>query len=484
MARVLAVDDDSTVRLMLKTLLEREGHHVTVFESGEALLDDLHNQLPDILVLDIQLPGMDGLDLLEETSRRLPSVPALMLTADTGVDSVVEAMRRGAYDYLSKPIEPTELATSIRNATERLEMAARLARLEREVDGRGFPGIIGRSRPMYSIFDQIDRVAPSDVSVLVRGESGTGKELVAQAIHDRGARSNAPFVAVNCAAIPEQLQESELFGHERGAFTGATNRRIGRFEEADGGTLFLDEIGDLSLEAQAKVLRAIQERRFRRVGGTSEIRSDFRLASATHRDLDTMIPEGLFREDLFFRLAVYEMQMPPLRRRREDIPLLAQHFIEQFAEGTPPGIATPAMAALLGYPWPGNVRELQNAIQRALVTSDSEIRLSDLPARVRRGEGDPYTAQTRDRSAPGGRTPDSVAAREPSDRHSERDPEGSSDRWQSESSPYEIVELTELERRAIVRALEITRGNITEAAQRLGIGRTTLYRKMEKYGLR
>jgi len=475
MALVLAVDDDNDVRFLVETVLEREGHVVVTYPDGESLIADLQSRLPDVVILDVMLPGMDGLEVLAELRRRIPGVPVLMLTAATSVDRVVEAMRLGAYDYMGKPLAPTELTTSIRNATERHALTTRLTRLQREAEGRGFPGIIGQALPMFEVYGQIDRVAPSDVSVLVRGESGTGKELVSQAVHQLSARAERPFVAVNCAAIPAQLQESELFGHEKGAFTGATARRIGRFEEADGGTLFLDEIGDLSSEAQAKVLRAIQERRFRRLGGDRDIESDFRLVSATHRDLDAMVQTHEFREDLFFRLAVFEIHVPPLRRRREDVPLLIQHFIERHAApDARPGVSTSAMAALLAYPWPGNVRELQNAILRALVTARGEIRLEDLPERVQRGDAAPTDP------APG----------EPHLRLVEDDELTGSDdtpslvRATSPRSVAEILPLTEVERIAIQRALELTDGNISETARRLGVGRTTLYRKIDEYGLR
>ena len=474
MSLVLALDDDADVRVLVEAVLEREGHVVVSYEDGEALISDLQNRLPDVVVLDVMLPGMDGLEVLEELRRRIPGVPVLMLTAATSVDRVVEAMRLGAYDYLSKPIDPTELATSIRNATERHALTTRLARLQREAEGRGFPGIVGQARPMFEVFGQIDRVAPSDVSVLVLGESGTGKELVSRAVHDLSARSDEPFVAVNCAAIPAQLQESELFGHEKGAFTGATARRIGRFEEADGGTLFLDEIGDLSLEAQAKVLRAIQERRFRRLGGDRDITSDFRLVCATHRDLDGMVRTGDFREDLFFRLAVFEIHVPPVRRRREDVPLLVQHFIERHSPPDDrPGVASSAMAAMLAYPWPGNVRELQNAVLRALVTARGEIRLEDLPERVRHGDADSV-----DRRGPSTQ-PGGGAGAEASEGGPGPDVEDVRPR-----TPDDILPLGEVERRAIARALELTRGNVSEAARRLEVGRTTLYRKIDEYGLR
>jgi len=474
MALVLAVDDDADVRFLVETVLEREGHVVATYPDGESLIADLQSRLPDVVILDVMLPGMDGLEVLAELRRRIPGVPVLMLTAATSVDRVVEAMRLGAYDYMGKPLAPTELTTSIRNATERHALTTRLTRLQREAEGRGFPGIIGQAQPMFEVYGQIDRVAPSDVSVLVRGESGTGKELVSRAVHDLSARSDRPFVAVNCAAIPTQLQESELFGHEKGAFTGATSRRIGRFEEADGGTLFLDEIGDLSLEAQAKVLRAIQERRFRRLGGDRDIDSDFRLVSATHRDLDAMVQMNEFREDLFFRLAVFEIQVPPVRRRREDIPLLIQHFIEQHAgSDVRPGVSTSAMAALLAYPWPGNVRELQNAILRALVTARGEIRLEDLPERVQRGDtappapgpGEAHLRLVGDDEMAEADTPSATVASQP-------------------RSVAEILPLAEVERLAIARALELTDGNISEAARRLEVGRTTLYRKIDEFGLR
>lgn len=474
MSLVLAVDDDADVRFLVETVLEREGHVVVTYPDGESLISDLQNRLPDVVVLDVKLPGMDGLEVLAELRRRIPGVPVLMLTAATSVDRVVEAMRLGAYDYMGKPLAPTELTTSIRNATERHALTSRLTRLQREAEGRGFPGIIGQALPMFEVYGQIDRVAPSDVSVLVRGESGTGKELVSKAVHDLSARSEAPFVAVNCAAIPAQLQESELFGHEKGAFTGATARRIGRFEEANGGTLFLDEIGDLSIEAQAKVLRAVQERRFRRLGGERDIESDFRLVSATHRDLDAMVQTSEFREDLFFRLAVFEIHVPPLRRRREDIPLLIQHFIERHAAGNVrPGVSTSAMAALLAYPWPGNVRELQNAILRALVTARGEIRLEDLPERVQRGD-----------TLPSGDESDASHLRLVEDGDSTEAGSPVSAATSGGDKASAILPLAEVERIAIARALELTDSNVSETARRLQVGRTTLYRKIDEYGLR
>jgi DNA-binding NtrC family response regulator len=455
----MIVDDDDALTTLLHRWLHLEGFAVRSYSDGEGMLEGLSSTLPACLLLDVNLPGIGGMEILEHVKDRHPVLPVILVTGESTVDMAVEAMRLGAYDFLTKPLDRAHLVTTVRNAVERGEMAVRITHLERESRGAGYGEIVGSAPAMQQLFRQMDRVALSDVTVLIRGESGTGKELVARALHEAGSRSAGPFQAVNCAAIPENLQESQLFGHEKGAFTGATERRIGSFEAADGGTLFLDELGDLSPEAQAKLLRAIQERRFTRVGGTKEIRSDFRLMAATHRDLEEMVSDGTFREDLFFRVAVFELTLPPLRERREDVSLLLEHFLERLHPAPPvPRVDRAALAHLLAYEWPGNVRELENAVQRMLVTCGDEIYPDDLPPRVRAGSGG---AARSGGAGPAGRGDPGTGSAEP-----------------------ETLNLKELERRTIIRALDVHEGSPTEAAKALGIGRTTLYRKMDEYGLR
>ena len=446
---VLVVDDDPSHRKLIGRWVERAGYLVEEYAGAGALLSSLDHMLPDAILLDVHMEGMSGLAALERLKRLYPTLPVIMLTADANVPTAVQSIQQGAYDYLTKPVDRSRLLTVLRNAVEKHAMSARLRQLERELDGGGYGGIIGTSRTMRRLFRQLDRVAPSDVTVLVVGESGTGKELVARAIHANSGRAQGPFVPLNCAAIPETLQESELFGHERGSFTGATGRRVGRFEQAHGGTLFLDEVGELSAGLQAKLLRVLQERRFYRLGGSDQIEVDVRIVTATHRDLQERCQRGEFREDLFYRLAVFELELPPLRERPDDIPLLAQAFLERFTKrhGRPSvRLGKEVLAALQAYHWPGNVRELQNAVERALVaTLDEEVQPEDLPRRVRE---------------PARVTP------APTRRVSDLQP------------------MEELEKRAIREAIQAAEGNMSEVIRRLGIPRTTLYRKLKKYQLR
>jgi DNA-binding NtrC family response regulator len=460
-ALIVVVDDDPSQRQLFARWLQNAGHEVQVFADGESLMEGLSRILPDVICLDLNMPGIGGLRTLSHVRDHQPLIPVLMLTADTEVESVVAAMKAGAYDYLPKPIDKNRLLTQVRNALEKSRMSLQLAHLEREASGSGYPGIVGRSDAMTRVFRQLDRVAPSDITVLIHGESGTGKELVARAIHDRSAWRNGAFVALNCAAIPENLQESELFGHERGAFTGADSRREGRFEEANGGTMFLDEIGELSQAAQAKLLRVLQERSFRRVGGTKDIHTSFRLVAATHRDLPEDVRQGRFREDLFYRIAVFELEIPPLREREGDVRLLVDAFGREASEGDLLRVDTSAMEILERYGWPGNVRELRNTIQRAgVVASGGVIRPEDLPPRVVREAGLPASDQEEISPA--------------SERHEVR---------AAEPVSTDPGSLDELEKEAIREALARHRGNVSEVARRLGIGRTTLYRKLKKWNL-
>jgi DNA-binding NtrC family response regulator len=454
---VVIVDDDPDMVSLISRFLGYAGYAVEAFADAESCLAGFSRLMPDAVCLDLMLPGLGGLETLKRIKDLEPHLPVVILTADNAVDSAVRAMQEGAYDYLVKPIDRTKLVTTIKNAVERSRMSLRLVQLEREVEGRGYPGIIGDTPPMRELFRQMDRLAASDVSVLIHGESGTGKELVARALHTQSGRRRAAFVALNCAAIPETLQESELFGHERGAFTGALDRRIGRFEEANRGTLFLDEVAELSPALQAKLLRALQERAFRRVGGSVDVRSDFRLVAATHRNLSDEVAAGRFREDLFYRIAVFELAVPALRDRRDDIPLLASALLRQIADGRSVTVAPDALQCFRDYSWPGNVRELSNAIQRAWVASDgARITVADLPERVR--DGSLIAAPPRETDGAGlGVGPDPIAP---------------------------IRTLEDMERIAIQQALARHSGNLSEAGRQLGIGRTTLYRKLKQFGLR
>lgn len=454
---VLVVDDDNTTRTLMVRWLEREGFRVEAFESAEACLDAFVQAKPDVLCLDLELPGMSGLTALVEARKRLPHVPVVILTATRDVETVVSAMQAGAYDYVTKSPDRTKLVTTIRNAAEKHRLQKRIDQFE----GRGFQSLIGSSPQMRALFRELHRVAASDVTVVIRGESGTGKELVARAIHDESERRAGPFISLNCAAVPESLQESEFFGHEKGAFTGALALRRGHFELAHGGTLFLDEIGELSLGLQAKLLRVLQERTFQRVGGSQELRSNFRLVAATHRDLAADVKAGRFRQDLYFRIAVFEVEVPPLRSRTGDIVVLARHFLE--ADPKRLGLTAEVEQVLTRHDWPGNVRELQNAIQRAAVVAESNVlQVSDLPSRIRHFSGELQ------------------AVSKPLPIHvlNSRPPRA--------SMPHSLrpTRLADVEKRTLVEALKATNGNVSEAVKRLGIGRTTMYRMMKRYGLR
>lgn len=485
---VILVDDDSSFCLLVKRWLEIEGYRVMVFGDGESCLAGLGSVLPSVVCLDVTLPGLNGIEVLQKIKEHHRHLPVIMLTANSTVDTIVSAMHLGSYDYLVKPVDRTKLLTTIKNAVGHYQMSLRLAQLEREAGGQGYPGIIGKSPAMKQIYRQIDQVATSDITVLVHGESGTGKELVARAIHSNSGRHKNPFIALNCAAIPEALQESELFGHERGSFTGALNRRLGKFEQADGGTLFLDEVAELSLSLQAKLLRVLQEKTFQRLGGASEIRSDFRLVAATHRNLADEVRAGRFREDLYFRIAVFELELPPLRQRREDILLLAQHFLYLLGAqygGKELFLSSEAVDLLLQHAWPGNVRELQNSMQRAFVTASGETILpSDLPTRI---------FQSNTLKMPNPERLSSLEAREVA--VSGFAESSANDRLRpihqafpvpsSKSSPetFPTYNLEQLERLAIEEAIKQCGGNMSEVIRRLGIGRTTFYRKLKEYNL-
>jgi DNA-binding NtrC family response regulator len=382
--RILVVDDDKTFRVGIAALLGDEGFDVLGVGAPEQAIQLLWAESFDLVLSDLKMEGMDGIALLGEIKAIDPDLPVLMVTGYASIDSAIEAIRRGAFDYLTKPCNNSELVLRVRRGIEMRRQSELISRLREEVEEKfSFGSIVGKSRRMQEVFRLIAQIAETDVTVLIRGETGTGKELVARAIHYASSRKRKPFVAVNCSALTETLLESELFGHERGAFTGAIRQRPGRFEMANGGTLFLDEVGEMPTQTQIKLLRVIQEREFERVGGRETIRTDIRLIAATNKNLESAIAAGSFREDLFYRLNVIPLVLPPLRERLDDIPLLVTHFLKRYAEklGRKPPAPTPAVLnQLLHYDWPGNIRELENVIERAVVLDPGDaVRDVDLP---------------------------------------------------------------------------------------------------------
>jgi len=452
---VVAVEDDPIQQRLLGVVLREAGWHVLIARTGGEALRMLESERAVAMVLDLVLPDRTGDELLTEVRERHPELPVIVLSAQGSVERAVEIMRQRPYDYLVKPVDPDRLVRVLERARHERALTERVAELEREVLATyRFDEIIGAAPQMQRLYDQMEQVLRTRVTVFIAGESGTGKELVAKALHYHGARSKGPFVALNCGAIPESLQESELFGHEKGAFTGAIGTHRGRFEQATGGTLFLDEIGELSLSTQTRLLRVLQESEIQRVGGTALLPVDVRIISATHRDLEAMIAAGTFREDLYYRLVVFPLELPPLRERREDVPSLLRHFLRRYRRElgtTERDFDRDALDVLMQYDWPGNVRELENVVQRALVTSRlGAIGVEALPPKlVLRAMGIVERSAV---TTPG-------------------------------AEPEEIVSLETLERRAIEQALRVLEGNVSLAAQRLGIGRATLYRRLAQYGL-
>ena len=378
--KILIVDDETSMREFLAILLGREGYQVESAADAESALARLAERSFDLIISDVKMPGLDGIALLERVKRSWPDTAVLMLTAFTTAEDAVEAMKRGAYDYIAKPFKVEELKILVRNALEKFDLKKENVRLRQELRHR-FGGFVGKSRAMSELYTLIEKVGASGSSVLVVGESGTGKELAARALHEQSPRRDKPFVAVNCSAIPENLMESELFGHKKGAFTGAIADQSGLFEQAERGTLFLDEVGELPFLLQAKLLRVLQEKEFRRVGGSEAIKADVRIVAASNRDLQAQIREGSFREDLFYRLNVIMLRMPPLRERVEDIPLLVEHFFRKYAgNGMSGPVVTPdALKVIISYPFPGNVRELENLVERCTVLSGSTLDRASLP---------------------------------------------------------------------------------------------------------
>ncbi len=388
---ILIVDDEKAARYGMKKILQKDDYIVYEAKDGNDALHVIKTQHPALIFLDINMPQLDGMRTLEAINAMKNPPPVVIVTAYGSEKIAVEAMKKGAYDYLAKPYEMDELRIIAKDAFERLALKEENARLRLEI-GRleGVGELLGQSETMKGVFDKIEKVGTTDVTVLIQGESGSGKELVAREIHKRSKRRNEPLIIVNCAAVPETLIESELFGHEKGAFTGATERRLGKFELAHNGTIFLDEIGDMSLSTQSKLLRVLQEQKFERLGGAETLAVDVRIMSATHRDLEEEIEEGRFREDLYYRIKVVNIKLPPLRHRKEDIPLLVNRFIQYFSEKHQKrmvSVSIEAMKMLASYNWPGNVRQLKNVMESAVVLSDNEILdTTDLPEEIRHPE--------------------------------------------------------------------------------------------------
>jgi len=454
--RIYIVDDEITIAKLLELWVgHRWGYSVEVFHNGKTFLDRLVDP-PDLILLDIMLPDTSGIDLLKEIKQRYPELPVIMLSAQESVEVAVNTLKLGAADYFSKPIDMPKLELAIKNSLKLAALSREVENLQESVGTRlHFDNIVSQSGEMQDVFKLVNKVTQIDICVLILGESGTGKELIARAIHYNSNRRSGPFVVVNCASIPHDLLESELFGHEKGAFTGAIQRRIGKFEQANGGTIFLDEIGELDQSLQSKILRVIQEKQFDRVGGNETITTDARLIFATHRDLWEEVKQKIFREDLYFRISTFPIMLPPLRQRKSDILLLADHFLKKLGEelGKPNiQFSRKALDLLYNYPWPGNVRELENVIQRGLVLTDGQtFSERELPIFIQSYGSDETKIKQ-----------NSIF----------------------QESPDSIVSFEKIKENAVRQALKNTDGNIAEAAKKLKIGRATLYRLVEKYKIK
>ncbi|MEE9138850.1 MAG: sigma-54 dependent transcriptional regulator [candidate division NC10 bacterium] len=466
--KIVVADDEESVRWTLKKALERSGYAVYTVSDGKAAVDTAERVSADLVLMDIKMPTLDGLEALSLMRDRHPEAMVIVMTAFGSLQAAVEAMKRGAYDYITKPFDFEELTLLVRRALEVQSLTRELSRLKAQLKNRQeLDEIVGTSPEMQGVFKLVGQVADSDATVLVEGESGTGKELIARAIHKNSPRHDGPFVTVNCAAIPKDLLESELFGHEKGAFTGALTTRRGKFELADGGTIFLDEIGEMDPALQTKILRIFEERRFERLGGEVPITTNVRIVAATNRDLQALVARGLFREDLFYRLNVVTIMLPPLRGRREDIPVLITHFLQLYARDDGKEISPEAIKCLLRYHWPGNVRELENVIKRACLLSRTRLILPEhLPESLQAAT---RPAGAEDVATPGGLTREVRAEL----RRVGDDKEG---------QLYEHV-LALVERPLLQAALERAGGNQLKAAQLLGINRNTLRKRMKELGI-
>jgi len=452
-AKILIVDDDSGHLVSMKTIVGSWGYTVETADDGDVAVEIVKSNPMDLILMDVRMANMSGIEALKEIKAYNPTIPIIIMTAYSSVNSAVEAIKSGAYDYLIKPLDFEVLKLTIERASEhaglRVENQALKEHLRSDYD---LANIIGRSQPMKKLLEMMSMVAPSEATVLITGDSGTGKELIARSLHFNSPRKDKPLVVVNCAAITETLLESELFGHEKGSFTGADKRREGRFMQADSGTIFLDEIGETSSTMQAKLLRVLQEKEIQRVGGEETLKVDVRIIAATNRDLEKEVAEGKFREDLFYRLNVMTLGAPPLKARRDDIPILAQHFLKKFADRnrkTIKGFVPLAMDMLVNYDWPGNVRELENAIERAVILATGEhITEVQLPLNITEQYGNFETQPT--------------------------------DATQILDGTHS---LKVIEKEAILATLTSSNGNKAEAARRLGVTRKTLHNKLKRYGL-
>jgi two-component system response regulator HydG len=447
--RILVVDDEESHRIMLRAVLKEEGYEVSEASDGTEAVKAVEQEPFDLILMDIRMRTMDGIEALGEIRKISPLVPVLIMTAYASVKTAVEALKAGAFDYLTKPLDTDELKILIEKALEIYHLRAEnVALKERLGDRFNFSKIIGRSPRMKEVFDTLSLVAPTDATVLILGESGTGKELVANSIHHNSPRASQSFIKVSCAALPETLLEGELFGHEKGAFTGAIARREGRFQLAHRGTIFLDEVGEMSVTTQTKLLRVLQEKEFEPLGSTRTVKADVRVIAASNKDLEREVKEGRFREDLFYRLNVVPVSLPPLRERKEDIPTLAAHFFAVYRDKNRKelrDISGKAMDLLMRYDWPGNIRELENCMERAVILARGEIIApADLPL--------PIQALSRDREIQGLNLPSGIS-------------------------------LQEVERALILKTLDDTGGNRSRAAEILGINRRTLQNKLKEYGI-
>jgi len=448
---ILVVDDDSAHRTMLRALINGWGYHVIEAEDGSVAVEKVTERPFDLILMDIRMVKVSGIEALEQIKSYNPAIPIIIMTAYSSIETAVDALKKGAYDYLTKPLDFDALRLSLERAMEHLELKRENQRLKESI-GKQFDtgSIIGSSTAMVGLLDTVAHVAPSEATVMITGESGTGKELIAGAVHFNSPRKNGPFIKINCAAITETLLESELFGHEKGSFTGADRIKEGKFRQAHGGSLFLDEVSEMPLTMQVKLLRVLQEREITRVGGDQVLPVDVRLIVATNRDLSDLITSGQFREDLFYRLNVVTLKIPPLRSRKDDIPLLVHHFIKIFSEKNRKkidGVTPAAMDHLIKHRWPGNVRELMNAVERGVVLSRSDyLKKEDLPIIETMDEMDGETGRS------------------------------------TESGMVDIP-LEQIEKTTILNTLASADGNKSEAARRLGITRKTLHKKLKKYGI-
>ena len=441
---ILIVDDDRNMLEVLNLRLEAEGYKVTTTAGAEDALKMAKDELFDLALVDLKLAGKDGIELMQDLHRITPEMPVIILTAYGTIETAVEAMKRGAYSYLTKPFDRRELLLRIKNGLEKSSLSREVRRLKALVGERyGFENIIGKGKKMQEVMEQVSRAAETDSNVCIYGESGTGKELATKSLHLLSPRKDKPFVAINCAAIPEGLLEGELFGYEKGAFTGAVRNKRGFFAQADGGTIFLDEISDMSEAMQAKLLRVLQEKQFHTLGGEKSIEVDVRILTATNKNLEDEVKSGAFREDLFYRIYVIPIHLPPLRERKEDIPLLVDHFIKKFAgemKKEIKGISTPALQKLLSYPWPGNVRELENTIEHAVAMTARDVISEDLILQTKTIEGDKL-------------------------------------------KPLKDAK-NEFEKSYISNILSLTGGNVTRAAKLAGKHRADLYDLLKKHDLK